>query len=86
MDMLHYTEIHKNVTVPPPQSSGIVPLNDPFKTSVPAEYGQTTFRVLPGLFYNYVRKKLVYDNCFLSGTNDAVCLTPLKYSHASIKI
>ena len=44
-------EIHKTVIVPPSQSSGVVPLNDPFKTSVPAKYGQTTFRALRGLFY-----------------------------------
>ena len=36
--------MHKTVTIPPPQSSGTVPLNDPFKTSVPAKYGQTTFQ------------------------------------------
>ena len=43
-------KIHKTVTVLPSQSSGVVPLNDPFKTSVPAKYGQTTFRALHGLF------------------------------------
>ena len=40
--------IHNTATVPPPQSSGIVPLNDPFKTLVPVKYGQTTFRALLG--------------------------------------
>ena len=51
IDTLHYAKIHRTITVLPPQSSGIVPLNDPFKTSVPAKYGQTTLRTLPGLFY-----------------------------------
>ena len=36
IDTLHYAKIHKTITVLPPQSSGIVPLNDPFKTSMPA--------------------------------------------------
>ena len=36
IDTLHYAKIHKTITVLPPQSSGIVPLNDPVKTSVPA--------------------------------------------------
>ena len=51
MDMLHYAKTHKPVTVLPPQSSSVVPLNDPFKTSVPAKYGHSTFRAPPGLFY-----------------------------------
>ena len=51
MDMLHYAKTHKPVTVLPPQSSSAVPLNDPFKTSVPAKYGHSTFRAPPWLFY-----------------------------------
>ena len=68
MDMLHYAKTHKPVTVLPPQSSSVVPLNDPFKTSVPAKYGHSTFRAPPGLFY----KKLIFDDQILSGTNDTV--------------
>ena len=57
IDTLHYAKIHKTITVLPPQSSGIVPLNDPFKTSVPAKYGQTTFRALPGLLHSSVARR-----------------------------
>ena len=82
--MLHLAEIHKTVTVPPPQSSGVDPLNDPFKTSVPAEYGQTTFGALPGLFYNKEKMCLVikkfkwYKWCCLVDTS-------LNYRHANMK-
>ena len=52
MDLLHYAEIHKTFLMfPPPQSSGVVALNDPLKTSVPAKHGQTAFRTTPRLFF-----------------------------------
>ena len=65
MDWICYTklhEIHKIVTVPPPQSSGIVPLNDPFKTSVPEKYGKPIFTTLSGLFYTKENIYRKYSN------------------------
>ena len=67
-------EIHKTVTVPPPQSSGAVPLNDPFKTSEPTKYEQTIFRALLGQFYKK-ETYIWYINLF-SCTNDGVRMAP----------
>ena len=62
----------KTVTDPPPQSSGVVPLNDSFKTSVPAKYGQISFRTC-------YSTKLWYKWC-------CVFKISLNYRHASNKL